>query len=89
MIMIEQLQSYIVEDGYENNIHNNVIVYDVIHLVHELNGQGLVLIPEVSSEYGSCNCYNLSVVRHVHSFIGNFYVRKLSTSTQYSLFRNS
>ena len=87
MIMIEQLQSYIVEDGYENNRHNNVIVYDVIHLVHELNGQGLVLIPEVSSEYGSCNCYNLSVVPHVHSFIGNFDVRKVST--QYPLFRNS
>ena len=87
MIMIEQLQSYIVEDGYENNRHNNVIVYDVIHLVHELNGQGLVLIPEVSSEYGSCNCYNLSLVRHVHSFIGNFDVRKLST--QYPVFRNS
>ena len=51
MIMIEQLQSYIVKDGYENNRHNNVIVYDVIHLVHELNGQGLVLIPEVSPEY--------------------------------------
>ena len=50
MIMIEQLQSYIVEDGYENNRHNNVIVYDVSHLVHELNDQGLVLIPEVSSK---------------------------------------
>ena len=67
MIMIEQLQ-YIVEDGYENYRHNNVIVYDVIHLVNELNSHGLVLIPEVSSEYSSCSYYNLSVVRHVHSF---------------------
>ena len=87
MIMIEQLQSYIVEDGYENYRHNNMIVYYVIHLVHELNGQVLVLIPEVSSEYSSCKYYNLSVVRHVHSFIGNFDVRMLST--QYPLFRNS
>ena len=37
MIMIEQLQSYIVEDGYENDRHHNVIIYDVIQLVHEHN----------------------------------------------------
>ena len=37
MIMIEQLQSYIVEDGYKNDRHHNVIGYDVIHLVLEYN----------------------------------------------------